>query len=226
MSLFQRHDPDLRSLIAYLVARAQDRGVTLNQTKLVKLLYLIDVERAASGRTSLTGLRWVFYHYGPYALELPDTLEPMEGSEVVVDQWNNTTLYRAAPGAPSGDEWPPATRRAVDDIVRRYAALDLNELLDLVYFHTGPMREAVRGEPLDMTRARTDPPRRPEPPLAAPALHPDARQHLESWKVRRRSAYVPLSDDAPRMFFSDPVDEEMPLDSTHGRIVVSWDIEQ
>jgi hypothetical protein len=223
MPLFQRHDPDLRSLIAYLVAGALDKGVTLNQTKLVKLLYLIDVERAASGRSLLTGLRWVFYHYGPYALELPETLEPMEGREIVVDQWNDAKLYRAAPGAPSAEEWPPGTRRMVDDVIRRYASLELNELLDLVYFHTAPMRGAVRGEPLDMTRARTDPPKRPQPPLAAPSLPENARERLESWKERRRHAYVPLSSDELRPFFSDPVDEETPLDSTHGQIVVSQD---
>jgi hypothetical protein len=61
MPLFRRNEPETRSLIAYLVARTRDKGVTLNQTKLVKLLYLVEVERIASGRDPLTGLDWVFY---------------------------------------------------------------------------------------------------------------------------------------------------------------------
>jgi hypothetical protein len=35
MPLFRRIDPGVRELIAYIVARALDRGVTLNRTKLV-----------------------------------------------------------------------------------------------------------------------------------------------------------------------------------------------
>lgn len=225
MPLFQRHDPDLRALIAYVVACAQERGVTLNQTKLVKLLYLIDVERVASGRAALTGLRWIFYHYGPYALELPDTLKLMEGSEVIVSGWQDSKLYRSAPGAPSGDDWPPGTRRLVDGIVRRHASMDLNELLDLVYFHTSPMKGAVRGEPLDLTRARTDPPPRPRPPLAPPVLPDAARERLRSWNEERRRKFIPLSDDERGSFFSDPSDETMPLDSARGRLIVSPDIE-
>jgi hypothetical protein len=225
MPLFQRHDPDLRSLIAYVIARARDRDVTLNQTKLVKLLYLIDVERAASARPSLTGLRWVFFHYGPYALELPETLEKMEGSEVIVSQWNDAKLYRAAPGAPTGEDWPSGTRSLVDSVLRRYAELELNELLDFVYFHTAPMRGAVRGQTLDMTKARTNPSPRPQPPLAAPSLPDGARDRLETWRGQRSSSYVPLSSEEQRLFFSDPADEELPLDSTYGRLVVPQDTE-
>jgi len=226
MPLFQRHDPDLRALIAYVVARARERDVTLNQTKLVKLLYLIDVERVASGREALTGLRWVFYHYGPYALELPDTLKPMEGSEVIVSDWHDSKLYRAAPGAPSGDEWPSGTRSLIDAVIRRYASMDLNELLDLVYFHTAPMKGAVRGEPLDLTRARTEPPPRSKPPLPAPVLPDAARERLRAWNEQRRREFVALSGEERGSFFSDPSDETMPLESARGRLVVSPDAER
>jgi hypothetical protein len=221
MPLFQRHEPDLRSLIAYLVARTREKDVTLNQTKLVKLLYLVDVARIASGRKALTGLRWLFYHYGPYALELPETLEPMEGTEVVVQGWNDSKLYRAAPDAPSGEEWPPGTRTLVDNMIRRYAALELNELLDIVYFHTAPMKDAKRGEPLDMQRARSEPPPRSHPPLAAPTLGSDAREHLRAWNERRSKDFASVPANEQRPIFSDPVDEDIALGSTHGRLVVS-----
>jgi uncharacterized phage-associated protein len=223
MPLFPRHEPDLRSLIAYLVARAREKDITLTQTRLVKLLYLVDVERVASGRTPLTGLRWVFYHYGPYAPELPDTLERMEGHEVIAEGWQDSRLYRAAPGAPSGEDWVPGTRALVDTVIRRYAALDTNELLDLVYFHTAPMKDAVRGEALDMTRARTNPPPRTHPPLRAPALPDDARDRLRVWGEQRRREFVPVARDNQQPFFSDPTDEDIPFESTSGQLVVSPD---
>ncbi len=84
MPLFRRSDPDMSGLISYVVARALDRGVTPNRTKLVKLLYLIDVDRVRSRQEPLTGYEWVFFHYGPYAFELIDQLELMERRQLVV----------------------------------------------------------------------------------------------------------------------------------------------
>jgi hypothetical protein len=225
MPLLRRHDPDLRSLIAYIVARARERDVTLNQTKLVKLLYLIDVERIASARQALTGLRWVFFHYGPYALELPETLEPMEGSQVIVGEWHNAKLYRAAPDAPTGEDWPPGTRTLVDSVLRRYASMELNELLDFVYFQTAPMRGAIRGEPLDMAQARTNPIPRPEPPLTAPTMPDGARDRLKAWRERRRNEYVPLTSEEQRAFLDNPEEGELPVDATYGRLVIPQDTE-
>lgn len=223
MPLFERHDPELRSLIAYVVAGALGRGVTLNQTKLVKLLYLIDVERVASGRRALSGLRWVFYHYGPYALELPETLNLMEGTDVIVTGWKDAKLYRAAPGAPTGDAWPPSTRSLVDGIIRRYAQMDLNELLDFVYFHTSPMNDAVRNQPLDMSRARTERQPRHRPPLAPPSLPDAARERLQAWNQRRKRDIVSVPQEERRSLFRDPSEETLSLESTRGRIVVSPD---
>ncbi|HTZ85963.1 MAG TPA: hypothetical protein VMB05_04780 [Solirubrobacteraceae bacterium] len=225
MPLFPKHDPDLGALVAYIVARARDRGVTLNQTKLVKLLYLIDVERAASGRPLLTGLRWIFFHYGPYALELPRTLEPMEGTALIVDGYKDARLYRAAPDAPDGEDWPPATRRQVDEIIRRFVALDLNELLDYVYFHTSPMRGAIRGQALDMSRARSEPERRAAPPLSPPDLPADASKRLANWRQRRREQTRPVAADAGRAFLTDPQEEWFQLGNDRGRLVISPDAE-
>ena len=177
MPLVPRQDPGLRELISYLVARSLDRGATLTQTKLVKLLYLVDVGRAASRRQALTGLRWRFYHYGPYALELPDTLDAMEGMELVVRDVRrgdrDSRLYVGAPGAPEGDTWPEPTRHMVDALVDRWATSDLNELLDYVYFETEPMREAERGEYLDLSKSEPAPryvslsPGQPDPDVLA-----------------------------------------------------------
>ena len=225
MPLFPKHDPDLGALVAYLVARAVDRGVTLNQTKLVKLLYVIDVERVASGRPSLTGLRWIFFHYGPYALELPQALEPLEGTVLIVEGYKDARLYRAAPQAPDGEDWPPATRRQVDDVIRRFAALDLNELLDHVYFHTPPMRDAIRGEPLDMSRARSEPEPRGAPPLSSPVLPADAGERLADWRQRRGQHTRPVAADVGRAFLTDPEEESLRLGDGRGRLMITPDAE-
>ena len=64
-------------LVSYVVQRVQEREGELSKTKLVKLLYLIDVEHYRRFRKTLTDLTWYFYHYGPYAFELESVLRNM-----------------------------------------------------------------------------------------------------------------------------------------------------
>lgn len=202
MPLFRNTEPDLRALIAYIVARAREREITLTRTRLVKLLYLLDVERIRSRREPVTGVNWVFFHYGPYAFELIDTLEQMEGSELVAQSWRGSILYRAAPGAPDGEDWISATRRSVDSVIARYAALGTDELLDYVYFETGPMVEAERGEPLDMSLARDDQ-RPPAQPLEAPEPPADVEERLERWRAQTSRRLPTASLDPPGRLLED-----------------------
>ena len=219
MALFRTTEPDIRSLIAYIVARARDKGVTLNRTKLVKLLYLADIESVRSRRDPITGLEWVFFHYGPYAFELIDTLQQMEGSELTAQKWHDSVLYRAAPGAPDGEDWLPAIRRTVDGVIERYASLDLNELLDYVYFRTGPMLDAERGHRLDLQLARGDPPRRKSSPLR-PAPKPEGLdRRLAAWRARNAGRLAPIALDPPAGFLDDP-DEDVGGDGVRGQLHV------
>lgn len=216
MPLIRRHQPDLRELIAYIVARSRERQITLNRLRLVKLLYLVDIECARTRRQPLTGLAWRFFHYGPYALELIPTLEAMEGHELVAQGWNDSILYQGAPGAPDGEDWVAATQSLVDNVVRRYAPLDTRELLDHVYFETGPMREAERGELLDLNRAAGDQQRRGHA-LTPPARPRDIEQRLAAWRRRSREALSPVQLDPPAAFLDDP-DEDLGGDGVHGQL--------
>lgn len=224
MPLFRRIDPDVRALIAYIVARARDRGITLNRTRLVKLLYLVDVERVRGRRDPLTALPWIFFHYGPYAYQLIDTLDAMEGSDLVATPWHESVLYRAAPNAPDGDDWNAGTKALVDRVVDRFGPLDTNELLDYVYFHTGPMVDAVRGQPLDLMRARDDPREHRRAPLKPPPRPSDIEQRLARWRPRDATLKsVPM--EPPGRFFSRPGDD---LEATgiDGELRISDDIER
>jgi Protein of unknown function (DUF4065) len=178
--------PSLRELIAYVVERARGRDTTLNRTKLVKVLYLIDVESVAHGAEPVTGLRWVFFHYGPFAPELERELDGMEGHQIVTRPFHQAVLYAAAPGAPDSDQWPAAFTARVNRVVDRWAGEELNPLLDYVYFETAPMEDAVRGEPLDLERARGRRERRYRP-LVPPPRPEDADRRIERWLERRRA---------------------------------------
>ena len=204
MPLFQRTDPDLQSLIAYMHARAEDRGIALHRTKLVKLLYLIDVERARGRRASLTGLEWTFSHSGPHSEAVAGTVKRMTDTELSMPTWRESRLRRGAPSAPDGEDWPPPTKGTVDRVMDRFAARSVDELLDHVYFHTGPMRGARRGATLDMELARADPPTpRRAVPLPPPARPADAGARLARWRAQTARRLAPIALDPPGAVLTD-----------------------
>lgn len=198
-----------------------DRDATLTRTKLVKLLYLVDVESVATMARAPSGLRWVFFHYGPYAFELIDELEAMEGTELPVRSWHDSVLYMGAPNAPSGDEWPPTLKMRTDRVVDRWAAEETNRLLYHVYFETEPMRGAVRGQELDLSRARGVR-HRPGRPLDPPMRPADIEDRLRAWRQRMDARWAAPPDDAPREI-ADLPPAWAPRENIHGRLTVAED---
>jgi hypothetical protein len=210
MPVIRNIEPDTRELVAYVVARARDRRITLNRTRLVKLLYLVDVESVRAGRDPITGFEWSFLELGPSAVELIVILEDME---------RRTTLYRAAPDdAPDGENWISGTRRTVDGVVERFAPLAPNELLDHVYFDTGPMSDARPGQRLDIGRALADPGPRRRLPLRPPARPADVEQRLSQWRMARRLG--PPSARVASGAVLDDVEDDLEADRVRGRLRV------
>ena len=67
----------LRHLISHTVTELTDMGAGFGKTKLVKLLYLMDVENYRRRQETISGLEWCFYHYGPYAFEIDSALNEL-----------------------------------------------------------------------------------------------------------------------------------------------------
>lgn len=121
-------------------------------TRLVKLLYLADVEYFRTYGKRLTDLRWRFLHFGPYASELVDVLGKPEVEEIPLHDrkqpkqfvFNEMELDRA--------EVPREVAQIVDGLVKEWGDADLNQLLDYVYFETEPMQDVERGSFLDFSK--------------------------------------------------------------------------
>jgi len=47
----------------------------IGKTRLIKLLYLLDIENYKSYQRIFTELDWIFYKYGPYAFEIEKFLD-------------------------------------------------------------------------------------------------------------------------------------------------------
>lgn len=145
----------LRELIRYVVTEVLEQEGTLGTTRLVKLLYLIDVEYYRRHRELLTGLEWICYRYGPYAFEIPDVLRSLDldlpQDEVALGGRRVARIFRPGhlPEVNIGALVSIADKMLIDRIIGEWALEDLNRLLSRVYFDTEPMQGARVGQALD-----------------------------------------------------------------------------
>jgi hypothetical protein len=148
----------LQDLIKHIVAEVIDAGGTLGTTRLVKLLYVIDVEYYRRHRKLLTGLDWIFYHYGPYSLEIPEIIRSLDLDipQDDVSIGDGRIMHQFKPGfrqkVDISELMPASDLMLVEKVIDRWAIEDLNKLLSYVYFDTEPMQSAKLGEPLDFSK--------------------------------------------------------------------------
>lgn len=145
-------------LIRAICSRVQEREGYLNKTKLVKYLYLIDVEYYRVHKELFTGFNWVFKDFGPWAFEYNDVFEVMqrspafridEGTRPDLDTKFIRTIESLELGKVISDfDIQLNVRRIID----RWADEATAQMLNYVYFNTEPMINAERGKPLDFTK--------------------------------------------------------------------------
>jgi hypothetical protein len=73
----------LKQLISAIASLVREHGGAPTKTKLLKLLYLADVENWRDHGQRLTNLDWIFYLYGPWNREYDELLSEMESEGLV-----------------------------------------------------------------------------------------------------------------------------------------------
>ena len=144
-------------LILYVIQKIRDEEAFVSRTKLLKVIYLIDVEYFRRHRKTLTGWDWVFHYYGPYVHTFPQVLDKLSLSDLseteeLIEGGRRIYGYEVDEDQDIDDLVSFADRVMIDDIIRRWSLEDLNLLLNHVYFETEPMIDAARGQPLDFNK--------------------------------------------------------------------------
>jgi hypothetical protein len=147
---------NLTDLITAVATSVREFGGAPTKTKILKLLYLLDIESYRKAGATLTGFDWKFYRYGPWAASYDEALQDAVRANKIsinapdVDEGatfiNPTQKLLLAAVFPNVVQELTAKR-----IIETWASRPTVELLDYVYFHTAPMRDAVRNEPLDFS---------------------------------------------------------------------------
>ncbi|MEX1276915.1 MAG: type II toxin-antitoxin system antitoxin SocA domain-containing protein [Bacteroidota bacterium] len=144
----------------HILTEASERDFSIGKTQLVKFLYLTEVEYFRITRQRLTDLRWLFYHYGPYALELEDILAHPEfhKEQFTTQSERDFIRFRVAERVRGYKSSLDAkVTLIIKRIVGQWKDKPLPELLDYVYFETEPMQEVKkRGDVLDFSTIRPE----------------------------------------------------------------------
>ncbi len=176
-------------LIRYVVWRLSDYGGTGTVTRVVKIVYLVDLIYSREQRRHALAFSWRYYHYGPYATEVQEALDGLSGRRLVRTWRPDQTagapkVYRPSGGRP--DELPPTRLVGLaDELCSSWGETHLNRLLDYVYFETPPMRSAVRGQALDLLADLEE----RWPPFYKPLDAPEVSSRLQEGLVHWRQAH-------------------------------------
>jgi hypothetical protein len=155
--------PNIEKLIAAIVTWVVGEGSYVTKTKLLKLLYLFDIEYYRTHRQTFTGFGWKFYHLGPWATEFDPALEGLVAKGILSQQQSNkefeTVFYkpdeRIDPREPFSNVKDEYILRGV---LKRWGTRSTGEILDYVYFQTAPMEAGIRNAPLDFSVIQSEEP--------------------------------------------------------------------
>ena len=142
------------SLIKKILEEAEKRGISVGRVRLVKLLYLLEVEYYRLYQKRLTSLKWRFYHYGPYPLEIEEMFGSPELEEEEINLSEDRIFHKLKIMVREPEEkyMEPEIERLIRRVVEEWGGLDLRYLLDYVYFETEPMIGAEQGDILDFSK--------------------------------------------------------------------------
>lgn len=149
---------NITKLILAIVNFVTEKGGYITKTKLLKYLYLFDIEFFRFYGKTYTGFNWIYYHYGPWTKEYEELYENMartgaltitSGTRSDLETQFISTEERIDLEKLFKDiEFEFVARR----ILSKWLDEPLGKMLDYVYFYTEPMEGAEKNRPLDFSR--------------------------------------------------------------------------
>lgn len=188
-------NPPIKNLILTIVSQAVEKGGYVTKTKLLKLLYLLDVEFYRLHRQTFTGFNWKFFHLGPWAREFDPIIEELVRSETLLErastkQEYDTKFFHVAEARNTGGLFSTfADESLLTSILNTWSDASTGEILDYVYFHTEPMERGVRNEALDFSAVSQQKPEKyVRPPSASSEKDIRKRRRAFQEKLEQQTA--------------------------------------
>ena len=194
-------------LLGAIATYAHDKDSYLTKTKLLKLLYLFDLEHFRVHHRTYTAMSWKFFHLGPWAQEYDGLLANAVLSGVLREQptaKGNTSIYRPVEKVDLGSlKLPIKTGTILRGVLRRWVDVDINDILDYVYFKTEPMECGVRNEPLNFDSVQQS----VQSPFV-PASSGASRKEIEQARAAFAKSSAERAKGKTSISFADPKYDE------------------
>lgn len=147
---------NIEKLITAVVTWVVGEGSYVTKTKLLKLLYLFDIEYYRVHRQTFTAFGWKFFHLGPWAAEFDPTLDELVTRGALLQQRSNnefeTAFYRSVERIDPREPFSNVTDEYIlRGVLKMWGTRSTGEILDYVYFQTAPMEAGIRNAPLDFS---------------------------------------------------------------------------
>jgi len=181
----------IKNAIYYIFERAYNKDISLGKVRLIKLLYLLDVENYRSYQNIYSGLEWIFYKYGPYSFEIEELLDEIGVTEEEIPISESRFFKKLKLEIEDiAIELDIETKAIIEKLLDEWGTADLYELLDYIYFDTEPMMKAqTRGEILDFGSIM------PEEFYTVKQFKISKKQgqkiiqKIKEWEMKRKSGY-------------------------------------
>jgi hypothetical protein len=147
----------LPELVVAIVSYVTHHGGYMTKTKLLKLLYLFDVEFYREHGKIFTTFQWKYFHLGPWTGEFDPLLDTLVSEGSLIERPSTRsdfdTKFLQSRDAidlrkPFDNYRDEALLKSVLDI---WGPSTTGEILDYVYFRTEPMERGIRNEKLDFS---------------------------------------------------------------------------
>ena len=129
-------------------------GETFSKTKLVKLVYLLDVIQARRDQSKFSGITYKSYYYGPYSDDIEESLQYLTELgythvEHRVSGNGNPYYHIGLERLPSFGTLSDAEKQEIRQLLSPLVSLDLRMLLDIAY-DTREYTQAQFGEQIPL----------------------------------------------------------------------------
>lgn len=146
---------NVKNIAAYFCEHYPHKN-ELSKTRLTKLIYLCDWEKARTHGEQMTSIKWYFDHYGPYVDDVMNTIKENSAIfevENTLNFYGNTKsviklkdTYRTNPKSFDKDDL-----EIIDSVITSTKDLYWNEFIEHVY-NTKPIIKSDRFQALDLVK--------------------------------------------------------------------------
>lgn len=143
--------PDTVNLAQTLYSRCLENDLKPDKLQFTKLLYLIDYCRYSLKGEKVTDIQWIFYHYGPWAYEMPNIMDGV--MERYPFGWEDRSEEYGGhmPRFDPAEKLERSIEVLISKVVNAFRLKDTNTIIEWCYKQTEPMRAATRGDVLDFS---------------------------------------------------------------------------